>query len=151
MGDEELNNSTKEDHEESRGAVGGRDDKKKDKSIIKFGKTLAKEFDLKDTTIDILLDNEIDSMSALATLSKDDVLSFNLSLGQKNLLLKCVASLTPADTHAAHESTLSKDARSRQKELALRIYSRLKTRYRFYNQTQTTTGTELLYVEFGMK
>ena len=34
MGDEELNNSTKEDHEESRGAVGGRDDKKKDKSII---------------------------------------------------------------------------------------------------------------------
>ena len=118
MGDEELNNSTKEDHEESRGAVGGRDDKKKDKSIIKFGKTLAKEFDLKDTTIDILLDNEIDSMSALATLSKDDVLSFNLSLGQKNLLLKCVASLTPADTHAAHESTLSKDARSRQKEVA---------------------------------
>ena len=64
--------------------------KKKDESLPHAFKKLIKDYGIKDKTVDILIQNDIDSSGVLATLSMEDIDGLGLSLGQRNLLPKCV-------------------------------------------------------------
>ena len=70
----------------------GDTEKKQEKAIAAFTKRLQKEFLLKEKTVAVLLDNEVDSFEALGTLTEDTISSpeFGLSVGQAGLLKKAV-------------------------------------------------------------
>lgn len=64
--------------------------KKKEESIPRAFKKLMKDNGIKDKTVDVLVQNDIDSISAISTLSVEDIASLGLTLGQRNLLKKCI-------------------------------------------------------------
>ena len=64
--------------------------KKKDESLPCAFKKLMKDNGIKDKTTEILIQNDIDSVNVLSTLSFEDICNLGLSLGQRNLLRKCV-------------------------------------------------------------
>ena len=65
--------------------------KKKEESIPRAFKKLLKDNGIKDKTMEILVQNYIDSVSAISTLSIEDKKSLGLTLGQqRNFFQKCV-------------------------------------------------------------
>ena len=76
-------------NEDNEGATGGSDKIEVPRAL----KKLAKDFALKDKTIEILMENDIDSILAIKSLSVEDVQELGFSMGQRNLMRNCVASL----------------------------------------------------------
>ena len=100
--------------EEDKGASGGCKprDNKSNKMTSALTKKLSKEFLLKEATIQTLLSNECDSLEAIATLDNDAIDTLGLSLGQKGLVKKMVASLavelSGVKPTRSHDSVLDK-------------------------------------------
>lgn len=72
--------------------------KKKEDSIPRSFKKLMKENGIKEKTLDVLVENDVDSVGAISTLSHADIESLGLTLGQRNLLKKCVDTVNSSNT-----------------------------------------------------
>lgn len=79
---------------EVKGAVGGTKPKSAKQST--FVKKLIKDYNLKEPTVAKLMDNDFDTLEAISTLSLEDIDALNLSMGQRNILRKCVATIKGA-------------------------------------------------------